>query len=185
MANLWRCVPCGRDTQHHCSFPGCVEGVCNICFTADDSDDARFCEAHLSPLAVSICRRRHRRALSWGIFLSFLSGPTAGRSPSAVQCWSITNASLVLSSLRLLLLLQKADQKLHLLWLLVLLCLQRPRYVNSTLPRSLPAATSLLPSGVLATHVLIHPPLLVHLGDTDRVNTHSSSSFHECSGRCH
>jgi hypothetical protein len=53
----------------------------------------------------------------------------------------------------LVLLLHSADQKLHLLWLL-LLDLQRPRYVDSTLPRSLPA-TSLLPSGFLATHVEI------------------------------
>jgi hypothetical protein len=179
MANLWRCVPCGRDTQHHCSFPRCVEGVCNMCFTADDSDDARFCVAHLSPLPVSICRLGHRRALYMGDLLHFVLAPRLAGAPPPFSA-GLTNASLVLSSLRLVLLLHSADQKLHLLWLL-LLDLQRPRYVDSTLPRSLPAATSLLPSGFLATHVLIHPPLLVRLGDADRVNTHSSSSS-SCSG---
>ena len=95
MANLWRCVPCGRDTQHHCSFPGCVEGVCNICFTADDSDDARFCEAHLSPLAVSICRRRHRRALSWGISSHLFLAPRLAGAPPPFSA-GLTNAYLPL-----------------------------------------------------------------------------------------
>ena len=112
-----------------------------------------------------------------GDLLHFVLAPRLAGAPPPFSA-GLTNASLVLSSLRLVLLLHSADQKLHLLWLLLL---QRPRYVSSTLPRSLPAAPSLLPSGFLATHVLIHPPLLVRLGDADRVNTHSSSSS-SCSG---
>ena len=107
-----------------------------------------------------------------GDLLHFVLAPRLAGAPPPFSA-GLTNASLVLSSLRLVLLLHSADQKLHLLWLLLL---QRPRYVSSTLPRSLPAAPSLLPSSFLATHVLVHPPLLVRLGDADRVNTHSPSS---------
>ena len=65
-----------------------------------------------------------------GDLLHFVLAPRLAGAPPPFSA-GLTNASLVLSSLRLVLLLHSADQKLHLLWLLLL---QRPRYLHCRAP---------------------------------------------------